>query len=1074
MPLQIFFGNDNTGTQVVASNIELTTMLDGKDVLIFNVDSIAQLASLTQKAAIFCQYSYDTTTQALFNGFIDMVSTTFPYQVTAIGVIGKMEWYIVEENNSDLVFAEGSVKQVNSGDATRLDLYDNEGNAITDTTAYANPTNQNIYYLIVSDATRSTNTVNLQNGANDWIGYSDAISPGAWGTETNDFTAVDNSEATDNDATQWTVTNTSNTLAWYTEYVMQINLDLVQYTIPKTATMTKLSVRGYFEVLAGPKFLLHDTTNLRINVRTYGTAVGYWAYQQFSINPKVIGNTLLGCPIAFDIDFPNIFTDGDNYKEGGAIQLVFYWNKALNDPATFTPDLTVAWHCLKATVEYETATFDTLNHPITFTEAGDTIGTANNYTTSGVAPNDKWMIGVDYNVALSRAFSAQYPTEVPSGIDIKINQGTAIGLGIAKNYFGSLGFEMMDALRKDIDYHYWAQYDPTTIYIDKTTNMRAAATLTTPNHGSMAMVEQYCPAQIAVVWKDGIEFAPTSVSGAQGLIKFQDQSILTAAEAYSRAVNYATRYANLTYAIELKYTGGCILDSSNSLIPTVGGLYTVTLNTDDGSTAEYTEPLRRMTIMNNGADEYYDTMIYLGLGSTPLFEKIPKEIEQLKRQHNQNQIVQMSSTYTPATRHQALNGILGSTEGYHLSATNFTAITNDTYDADKVDSCDVETAAITNDATKLPTSALVYAVKTTADNSVQKSGANTVTDTFGLTPTTTNTNSIGGALAALAALYSRIVQSDDDLTIQTSVSGKGIKITNTADANQLINTYGGGTSRRGIIRTHYGNSSTGTEYLELSSLSGQQIIDYRQYLSIRGYNSSALEVLRLNTSVASAVNRVGITNSATGNPPILAAEGTDTDIHLLLQTKGTGHVLVKDEAANFESIEVDDVTFDAGGTPSSLKTVKTTADAALPASGGKYLMPNMLFGLAGFIESELTAAVLYVTDSDSNAYIVAKFITGLGGSYKVLIVSTNSANSITNSGVLTVGQAGDGEARGSFVLLNAVNFDLVNNATAGIYKYTYSDAFTIPADSIVNVKWLKDAAEAGDILYIHLVALVKQ
>jgi hypothetical protein len=693
MPLQIFFGNDNTGTQVVASNIELTTMLDGKDVLIFNVDSIAQLASLTQKAAIFCQYSYDTTTQALFNGFIDMVSTTFPYQVTAIGVIGKMEWYIVEENNSDLVFAEGSVKQVNSGDATRLDLYDNEGNAITDTTAYANPTNQNIYYLIVSDATRSTNTVNLQNGANDWIGYSDAISPGAWGTETNDFTAVDNSEATDNDATQWTVTNTSNTLAWYTEYIMQINLDLVQYTIPKTATMTKLSVRGYFEVLAGPKFLLHDTTNLRINVRTYGTAVGYWAYQQFSINPKVIGNTLLGCPIAFDIDFPNIFTDGDNYKEGGAIQLVFYWNKALNDPATFTPDLTVAWHCLKATVEYETATFDTLNHPITFTEAGDTIGTANNYTTSGVAPNDKWMIGVDYNVALSRAFSAQYPTEVPSGIDIKINQGTAIGLGIAKNYFGSLGFEMMDALRKDIDYHYWAQYDPTTIYIDKTTNMRAAATLTTPNHGSMAMVEQYCPAQIAVVWKDGIEFAPTSVSGAQGLIKFQDQSILTAAEAYSRAVNYATRYANLTYAIELKYTGGCILDSSNSLIPTVGGLYTVTLNTDDGSTAEYTEPLRRMTIMNNGADEYYDTMIYLGLGSTPLFEKIPKEIEQLKRQHNQNQIVQMSSTYTPATRHQALNGILGSTEGYHLSAANFTAVTNDTYDADKVDGINVDLEA---------------------------------------------------------------------------------------------------------------------------------------------------------------------------------------------------------------------------------------------------------------------------------------------------------------------------------------------------------------------------------------------
>jgi hypothetical protein len=40
---------------------------------------------------------------------------------------------------------------------------------------------------------------------------------------------------------------------------------------------------------------------------------------------------------------------------------------------------------------------------------------------------------------------------------------------------------------------------------------------------------------------------------------------------------------------------------------------------------------------------------------------------------------------------------------------------------------------------------------------------------------------------------------------------------------------------------------------------------------------------------ASAVNQVGITNAATGNPPQIAAEGGDTNIDLTLAGKGTGH-----------------------------------------------------------------------------------------------------------------------------------------------------------------------------------------
>lgn len=45
-------------------------------------------------------------------------------------------------------------------------------------------------------------------------------------------------------------------------------------------------------------------------------------------------------------------------------------------------------------------------------------------------------------------------------------------------------------------------------------------------------------------------------------------------------------------------------------------------------------------------------------------------------------------------------------------------------------------------------------------------------------------------------------------------------------------------------------------------------------------------------AVASAVNQVGISNSATGNPVIVEALGGDANIPILLQAKGTGQVRI--------------------------------------------------------------------------------------------------------------------------------------------------------------------------------------
>lgn len=72
-------------------------------------------------------------------------------------------------------------------------------------------------------------------------------------------------------------------------------------------------------------------------------------------------------------------------------------------------------------------------------------------------------------------------------------------------------------------------------------------------------------------------------------------------------------------------------------------------------------------------------------------------------------------------------------------------------------------------------------------------------------------------------------------------------------------------------------------------------------------------------STASAVNHVKVTNAATGGQPLLSAAGSDTNIPLKLQGKGTGGVNAFDGAGN-------EIHLFAGAT-SAVNYVQTTAAA---------------------------------------------------------------------------------------------------------------------------------------------------
>ena len=79
--------------------------------------------------------------------------------------------------------------------------------------------------------------------------------------------------------------------------------------------------------------------------------------------------------------------------------------------------------------------------------------------------------------------------------------------------------------------------------------------------------------------------------------------------------------------------------------------------------------------------------------------------------------------------------------------------------------------------------------------------------------------------------------------------------------------------------------------------------------------------------VASAVNYLQITNSAVNNPPILKALGTDTNIDLRLEPKGSGKVVITGDVdiqgtsttVNSTTLDVDDknITMGSVGTPTN-------------------------------------------------------------------------------------------------------------------------------------------------------------
>jgi hypothetical protein len=670
MPLKIYKGTDSTGTLLTVSDIKIDLILDAKNVMTFIHDGTTALA---KGDSLYCEYDDGASTQLpAFFGYIEEPpqSAVPPQEVMCMGMAGKMDWYIVAEGAAKTLQDKGIINQVNGGDASKLDLYDEEGNAIATTIPYTNLfTDHPVYYVIVSDATKQPSTVTCQNGANNYIGYGNSST-----FEDNHGTDHTDVLMSYNAGTYFYGEHTQPTLG--TVYYFADQFDFENYGIASTEELTYMRVTWS---------CTYSVLSTEVNFRNSVTPVLYIGSYELCRGPAIIslnGSTITGEWVSSwsgyirDVATSIGFTQGDpNWKDGDIrIGLV---QQPYNNPPTALAlskkfNMKLRWYALTVEVDHVSQTFDELNIAITDTEVGDTLGCdGTDFGDEGVTANDKWAVGISFNQAIANCFVPEAPIALPDYLYHVCHEGVIVDRGIVKDFFGCTGWEMLSQLVEEIEYHVWEDPVGRTIHIDDYAGMGDAIALNAPHPGSSAISEMPAVEYVYVIWKDGVVAKPTGTEGAKGIYKIQDEGILTEAEAWARATKYATKYANTSYAISLSYTGTPLV--ANGDLPYVGKRYSVNLYNSDGTTAAYTtQPARRVSISNNGGDEQYYTSVFLGMGSTPTWEKIPKEIMSLKKALSARQFKGMSSTYTPATRHSALNGVAGSTDQYHVSSSQYT------------------------------------------------------------------------------------------------------------------------------------------------------------------------------------------------------------------------------------------------------------------------------------------------------------------------------------------------------------------------------------------------------------------
>ncbi len=182
-------------------------------------------------------------------------------------------------------------------------------------------------------------------------------------------------------------------------------------------------------------------------------------------------------------------------------------------------------------------------------------------------------------------------------------------------------------------------------------------------------------------------------------------------------------------------------------------------------------------------------------------------------------------------------------------------------------------------------------------------------------------NPTTGAFLAGGLLYSYVANSSTPLATYPTI----------ADAQALTNA-----NANPIVLSATGSAqvvlSGGTKLVLQDSL-GNQVwaVDNLNIGDASNISDANGNLILSFTTTTSAVNYVNITNAATGNPPIIASAGSDTNIGLNIKTKGTGALAITANSTTLSGSLTVATSETVGGTLAV--TGNTTVGGTLTATG---------------------------------------------------------------------------------------------------------------------------------------------
>lgn len=394
---------------------------------------------------------YAETTILKFEGHIKTVTGDHTLIIHCEDKTAKLEWYNIPSTKTNFKLATGKVASAPTG--VFIDCEDDNGVPTTFTADQFNGK-----YLILSDATKAISNEECKhaNFGDDIIGYDEAHS--AAFAETNDYHEV---KWGTGDADRWELQYRNSAAG--TQYML-VNLDLVNFTIPKTAIIDHITIKYYLYVRTYVSALstLKNTSLAVLNVfspdndithakNCNGSTVKYSSVVGF------IDNTCYReADIPVGTNWAKFCTKGDDFYEG-----CWFGFKVQTVDDTDLSYFILKWAGAEVTVYFDTEEFDTINEAIIDTTATE-ITITTDLNAIGVAEGDSFAVGE----SMDSAYESLYHTtlSLPDNLPIlHINNEILIARGIAEVYEGISAYALFTTLNKLNAYEFFLKYDDNTL-----------------------------------------------------------------------------------------------------------------------------------------------------------------------------------------------------------------------------------------------------------------------------------------------------------------------------------------------------------------------------------------------------------------------------------------------------------------------------------------------------------------------------------------------------------------------------------------------------------------------------------